>query len=281
MADDNPIRALLTQGQSIWYDYIRRDLMADGELTRLIEEDGLRGMTSNPTIFDKAIGESALYDEALLRALEASPQAIPEELFYRLAIEDIRLAADAFLGVYEQSEGRDGYVSLEVSPELAHDTEATIAEARALFERVNRPNLMIKVPATLAGLPAVETLIAEGVNVNVTLLFSLERYRAVLEAYLRGIERRIETGLPVTRVASVASFFVSRVDGVVDKQLEASDDARAQALRGQAAIANAKLAYAHFQAVTTLKPHGVVSDNFRELGDKTARVGICVISVRT
>lgn len=248
MAKDNPIHALLAHGQSVWYDYIRRDLMVDGELSRLIAEDGLRGMTSNPTIFDKAISETELYDEALLRAVEATPEAGPEALFYDLAIEDIRLAADAFLGVYEESGGRDGYVSLEVSPELAHDTQATVAEARALFERVNRPNLMIKVPATLAGLPAIETLVAEGVNVNVTLLFALERYRAVLEAYLRGIERRVAAGLPVERVASVASFFVSRVDGVVDKQL-AAGGAQAQALLGKAAIANAKLAYAHFRKV--------------------------------
>lgn len=248
MTQRHPIRALLEQGQSIWYDYIRRDLLAEGGLARLIESDGLRGMTSNPTIFDKAVSETRLYDEAILAALKDTPEASDTELFYTIAVEDIRLAADAFLGVYEQSGGRDGFVSLEVSPDLAHDTEGTIEEARELFTRVNRPNLMIKVPATPEGLPAIERLTAEGVNVNVTLLFSVQRYQAVLEAYMRGIERRLEAGLPVDRIASVASFFVSRVDTAVDKQLETRGE-EARRLLGRTAIANAKLAYAHYLSV--------------------------------
>ncbi|MGD8497277.1 MAG: transaldolase [Chromatiales bacterium] len=250
MGERNPLQQLSELGQSIWYDYIRRDLMADGELTRLIEMDDLRGMTSNPTIFDKAISETSLYDQTILETLQSAPNLDATELFYRLAIEDIRLAADAFLAVYDETRGRDGYVSLEVSPRLARDTEATVVEAHSLYERVRRPNLMIKVPATIEGLPAIETLIADGVNVNVTLLFSVQRYQAVLEAYLRGLERRVEAGLPIDRIASVASFFVSRVDTTIDKQLtERGGDANA--LLGKSAIANAKLAYGHFQQVTS------------------------------
>jgi transaldolase len=247
---DNPIRRLLEHGQSIWYDYIRRDLMASGELTRLIQEDGLRGMTSNPTIFDKAIAETTLYDETLLRAMRAEPGLDARGLFHRVAIEDIRLAADAFLPVYEQTRAQDGYVSLEVSPELAHDTEGSVAEARELAEAVSRPNLMIKIPATREGLPAIEQLIGEGISVNVTLLFAVERYQAVLDAYLRGLESRRERGLSIERIASVASFFVSRVDGVIDPLLSEARDARAAPLIGKIAIANAKLAYAHYREVS-------------------------------
>ncbi len=257
MGERNALQDLLGLGQSIWYDYIRRDLMADGELARLIETDGLRGMTSNPTIFDKAISETSLYDEAILESLRRSPGLEATDLFYELAIEDIRLAADAFLATYEETKARDGYVSLEVSPTLARETEASVTEAHSLFERVARPNLMIKIPATLEGLQAIETLIADGVNVNVTLLFSVERYKAVLEAYLRGLERRVDAGLPIDRIASVASFFVSRVDTAVDKQLS-QGDAKAQTLMGKTAIANAKLAYAHYQQV-------IASDRFNRL----------------
>lgn len=263
MGERNALQDLLGLGQSVWYDYIRRDLMADGELARLIESDGLRGMTSNPTIFDKAISETSLYDEAILGTLQSSPGIEATELFYALAIEDIRLAADSFLAVYEETKGRDGYVSLEVSPKLADQTQASVTEAHALFERVRRPNLMIKIPATLEGLPAIETLIGDGVNVNVTLLFSLERYQAVLEAYLRGLERRLDAGLPIDRIASVASFFVSRVDTAVDKQL-AEGDAEARALMGKSAIANAKLAYAHLQEV-------LASDRFARLAKAGAQ----------
>lgn len=263
MSERNALRDLLNLGQSIWYDYIRRDLMAGGELARLIETDGLRGMTSNPTIFDKAISETSLYDEAILRALQTSAGMDATQLFHELAIEDIRLAADAFLAVYEETRADDGYVSLEVAPGLARDSAGTVDEARSLFERVHRPNLMIKVPATVQGLPAIEALIAEGINVNVTLLFSVERYQAVLDAYLRGLEQRVEAGLPIDRIASVASFFVSRLDGVIDKQLD-EGNAEARALMGKAAIANAKLAYAHFQET-------MASDRFARLEQAGAK----------
>lgn len=258
MATRAIIKEILEQGQSIWYDYIRRDLMAEGELDRLIGEDGLRGMTSNPTIFDKAIAHTDLYDEAIQRHARQHPTATPTELFFDLAIEDIRLAADAFLGVYEQSEGRDGFVSLEVSPALARHIDGTVEEAKHLFQRVDRPNLMIKVPATREGLPAMRQLIAEGVNVNATLLFSVDRYRAVFDAYLLGIEDRVKQGLPVERIASVASLFVSRVDTAVDQRLDAHAEPEATALKGKIALANAKLAYAHFQDV-------VAGERFRKL----------------
>ena len=241
---ENPLRKLNAAGQSVWYDYIRRNLLG-AELQRLIEQDDLRGITSNPTIFEKALTGGHDYDEALRRELRHAPEATPRELFYTLAVEDIRQAADQLRPVYERTDGVDGMVSLEVSPDLAHDTEATIGEARALAERVDRPNLMVKVPATEAGLPAVETLIAEGINVNVTLLFAVERYRAVAEAYIRGLERRHEAGQPLARIASVASFFVSRVDSALDPLLAE----RHPDLQGRIAIANAKRAYRAFEDI--------------------------------
>ncbi|TCO82797.1 transaldolase [Plasticicumulans lactativorans] len=239
---DNPLRALNASGQSVWYDNIQRSMLAAGELAALVERDDLRGVTSNPAIFEKAIGGSSDYDAAIAQALARRPQATPRELFTGLAIDDIRAAAEVLLPVYRRSGGVDGMVSLEVAPDLAHDTAATVREARELHARLDSPNVMIKVPATRAGVPAVEQLIAEGINVNVTLLFAVERYREVAEAWLRGLEQRLNRGQPVDRIASVASFFVSRVDAALDPQLAAA----APGLCGHIAIANARLAYRHF-----------------------------------
>ena len=247
----NPLRRLQEFGQSIWYDNIERKMLYSGDLARLIDEDGLRGITSNPTIFEKAIACSNDYDDSLAKWLHAATSQDSRSLFFNLAIEDIQGAADLLKSVYDTTQGRDGYVSLEVSPDLAYDVEATIAEAERLHERVNRPNLMIKVPATNEGVLAFEYLIAKGINVNVTLLFSVERYKAVVEAYLAGLEARMLKGLAVDNIASVASFFVSRVDAAADKLLEkasATEPAAAE-LQGQIAVANAKLAYAWYQQV--------------------------------
>lgn len=240
----NPLKQLERCGQSIWIDYIRRDLMTSGELGRLIEE-GLRGMTSNPTIFEKAIAGSPDYDKALRSLLAKNPPPDAQALYEALAVEDIQMAADLLRPVYEQSGGADGYVSLEASPHLARDTDGTIAEARRLWQRVARPNLMIKVPATPEGIPAIEALIAEGININITLIFSLSHYEAVARAYLRGLERSAEP----PRIASVASFFVSRIDTAVDRELEAVGTPEALALRGKAAVASAKLAYRRFREI--------------------------------
>src|SRR5689334_5840034 len=240
------MQALLDLGQSVWLDYLRRGMLRSGELQSLID-DGLRGMTSNPTIFEHAIGGSTDYDEEL-RTLAASPLA-DQEVFERLAVEDVREAADLFRPVYDTTAGADGFVSLEVSASLARDTEGTVAEARRLWAAVGRPNLMIKVPGTKEGWPAVERLLTEGINVNITLLFAIEHYRQVAEAYLRALEARIATGQPVDRLSSVASFFVSRVDTETDRRLEAKGGALLD-LRGKVAIANARLAYAWFRELT-------------------------------
>jgi transaldolase len=241
----NPLVTLGQRGQSPWYDFITRDLVRSGELARLIREDGLLGMTSNPTIFEKAIAGSADYDEDI-RTSAAKGQSA-EETFFGLAIADVQAACDLFKPVWERTKGMDGMVSLEVSPTLAHDTAGTIAQAAQLWERVARPNVMIKIPGTKAGLPAITESLARGINVNVTLLFSVERYREVIEAFLQGVERRIAAGGKVDRLASVASFFVSRVDGRIDPQLDKLGDAGAK-LRGSIAIANAAVAYAAFEA---------------------------------
>ena len=226
-------------GQSICLDYIRRSLIQSGELKRLIKEQSVTGMTSNPTIFDKAISGSSDYDETLASLLKQDATAGPGRLYEELAIEDIRMAADALRPIWERTGGGDGYVSLEVSPELAHDTERSIGEALRLWKAVERPNLMIKIPATPEGIPAVEALIAEGLNVNVTLMFSLAHYEAVAQAYLKGLEK---CATP-EKVASVASFFVSRVDTAVDKLLESLGSPQANALRGKIAIANSRRVY--------------------------------------
>ncbi|OBS10146.1 transaldolase [Acidihalobacter prosperus] len=249
MSNPTPPNALAELGQSIWLDYIRRDLMSSGELQRMVSQEGLRGMTSNPAIFDKALSEGGLYDAALVEAYRSDPQLTPQELFFALAVEDIRAAADHFADVYRASGRRDGFVSLEVSPELAHDADATVNEALALHNRVNRANVMIKVPATRAGLQAIRHLTEAGISINVTLLFSVSRYAEVVEAYLDGLEARLDRGLALGGISSVASFFVSRVDSLIDDRLAEHPAPEAQALQGRAAIANAQLAYAHFLVV--------------------------------
>lgn len=238
------LKAIVEQGQSIWLDYIRRDLVDGGALASLVTEDGLRGLTSNPAIFEKAIAASTRYDASIAGHVRAG-QRDPEQLVEVLAIEDIRMAADVFWPVYQETNALDGYVSLEVSPRLASDSQRTLDEARRLWRTVGRPNLMIKVPGTPAGVPVVRALIAEGINVNVTLLFSRTAYAAVAEAYLLGLEDRAAKGEPIDRIASVASFFISRIDAVMDATLEGE----ATALSGRIAIANAKLAYQDFLAL--------------------------------
>jgi transaldolase len=237
------LHALRDAGTSPWLDYIDRTMLANGELDRRIRDDALMGMTSNPTIFEKALADGTAYDEELL-ALPAD--LTPRGCFERLATTDVQRACDAFAGVYAATHALDGYVSLEVGPDLAHDAEATVAEAHALWAAVNRPNLMIKVPGTAEGATATRRLIADGINVNVTLLFSVSAHDRVIEAYLAGLEDRAAAGQPLDRVASVASFFVSRVDSAVDGQLAALGTPEALAMQGRTAIANAKVAYAHF-----------------------------------
>jgi len=240
----NPLKALWEeQGQAVWLDFIERRLLTGGGLARLVEEDGVRGVTSNPSIFQKAIEGSDAYDAMVDELLAKNPGMNAVELYEAVAIADIRLAADELRPVWDQSSGTDGFVSLEVSPRLARDTAGTVTEAQRLWAEVGRPNLMIKVPATPEGIPAIERLIGEGVNVNATLMFSLEDYEAVAHAYLRGIAACAEPA----RVASVASFFVSRVDTKVDAALEAIGTEEALALCGKAAVANAKLAYRRFE----------------------------------
>jgi transaldolase len=249
----NPLKTLATLGQSIWLDYIRKDLIASGELRRLIEEDGLRGMTSNPAIFEKAIVGSQDYDREI-QALAQAGKGV-QEIYETLSQQDVRSAADVFRPLYDRTEGRDGFVSLEVNPHLARDTQGTLAEARRLWRGLDRPNVLIKVPGTAAGLPVITGLISEGINVNVTLLFGLPRYRQVAEAYLAGIEARLGQGQDVSRIASVASFFVSRIDALVDPLLEkrilagGSGGGRAKQALGQVAVASAKMAYQSFKEI--------------------------------
>lgn len=236
----NPIEKLTSLGQSLWYDNIQRRLLENGELQAMIERGEIRGVTSNPTIFNNAIAKTTDYDSALTPLAWAGWDA--EKIFWQLAIEDIKAACDAFQPLYEETNGGDGYVSLEVSPYIAHDTDATVAQAEQLWARVRRPNLMIKIPATKEGIPAIRKAIAAGVNVNVTLIFSLTRYAEVMNAYLSGLEDRLAAGHPIDHIASVASFFVSRVDTKIDPKLPDGSP-----LKGKAAIANAKLAYDLYQ----------------------------------
>ncbi len=249
----NSLRQLGTLGQSIWLDYIRRDLIACGGLQLLIAEDGLRGMTSNPSIFEKAIAESNEYDEDIQSmALEGKSA---EAIYQSLSQGDVKGAADEFRPLYDSTDGKDGYVSLEVNPHLAHDTDGTTAEARRLWAALDRPNVLIKVPGTADGLPAIQQLIGEGISVNVTLLFGLPRYRQVAEAYIAGIEARVAQGKPVKHVASVASFFVSRIDVLVDSLLEkliaggGKKADLAKEARGQVAISSAKMAYQIYKEI--------------------------------
>ena len=246
-ATTNPLLELPGLGQSVWYDYIRRDLITSGELARLIAEDGLRGITSNPSIWEKAIAGSTDYAEAI-EALRRDGEADPKAVYEQLAIQDIRDAADAFRPVYEQTGRRDGLVSIEVSPDLAHDTEGTIAEAERLWSAIGRDNAMVKVPATQEGIPAIRELTGRGVNVNITLLFAIPVYEQVIDAYMSGLERLAAGGGDLARIASVASFFVSRIDTIADAKLDEAGGQNARELQGKVAIANAKLAYQSFNA---------------------------------
>jgi len=265
---DNPLLTLGTLGQSIWLDYIRRDLIVNGELRHLIEEDGLRGMTSNPSIFEKAIAGSHDYD-ADIRVMVREGTGV-KDIYEALSQRDVQSAVDEFRPLYDKTEGRDGYVSLEVNPHLAHDTRGTMEEARRLWAALNRPNVLIKVPGTAEGLPVIQQLVSEGINVNVTLLFGIPRYRQVAEAYLAGIEARAAQAKPVKMVASVASFFVSRIDALVDPLLDkliaqgGQDADLARVLHGQIAIASAKAAYQVYKEVFGSK-------RFRALAAKGAR----------
>lgn len=260
----NPLVALGRLGQSPWYDFITRDLVHSGELARLIREDGLLGMTSNPTIFEKAISGSSTYDDDIRRL--AARGASPSQIFEELAVDDVRAACDVFRDTFERADNGDGTVSLEVSPTLAHDTDGTLHEAERLWRAVDRPNAMIKIPGTLEGLPAITRCLAQGINVNVTLLFSVERYQQVVEAFLHGLEQRVSMHLPVDHVYSVASFFVSRVDTKLDPVLDSLTPQRpeAAAIRGTIATANAAVAYAYFR-------HVLESDRWQALAERGAK----------
>jgi transaldolase len=259
----NPLLRLHELGQSVWLDLVSRKLVRSGELQQLIADDGLRGVTSNPTIFDKAIGGSQDYDESIRRTARAGKNSA--EIYQVLMVEDLRGAADLFRPAFDREDGRDGFVSMEVSPHLAHDTAGTLEEARRFWQALDRPNAMIKVPATEEGIPAIRQLTSEGINVNITLLFGLPRYRQVVDAYISGLEELAARGRPLSRIASVASFFLSRIDVLLDPKIEkfvgdpfdgqeaapgSGDGHRAdlaRELRGQVAIASAKLAYEIYQ----------------------------------
>jgi transaldolase len=255
------MRALLEFGQSVWLDDLKRRMTRSGELANLIAK-GLRGMTSNPSIFEHAIASSTDYDEDISRLIHAN--SADRDVFEALAIEDVREAADVFRPVFEETRGADGFVSIEVSPALARDTHGSIAEARRLWHAVNRPNVMVKIPGTREGWPAIERCLTEGININITLLFSIEHYREVAEAYMRALEARLKSGQSIDRLASVASMFVSRIDSEVDQRLEGSGAASA-GFRGRVAIANARLTYAAFLEITH-------SDRWRALAKGGARV---------
>jgi transaldolase / glucose-6-phosphate isomerase len=252
----NPLKELLNFGKSVWLDYIRRDLLTGGELKRLIDEDGLRGMTSNPTIFEKAIAGGTLYDD-LLNSLRSRTDLDAKGRFEVLAIRDIQDAADMFRPVYESTKRRDGYVSIEVSPYLARDMKGSLEEARRLWKSVGRENVMVKIPGTAEGLPAIQQAISEGININITLLFAQDVYVKVAEAYIAGLEQFAKNGGDVSRMASVASFFISRIDSAVDAiietRLKASKDAREQeqlkSIQGKVAIANGKQTYEKYQTI--------------------------------
>lgn len=250
---ENLLKKIQSAGQSIWYDNIQRSLIHSGKMAGMIQEDGIRGITSNPTIFDKAISGGTEYDVDITRYI--SEGVTGEDLYWALVIKDIQDAADLFAPVYKDTKGVDGFISIEVNPHLANDAEGTIKQAKELHAKVNRKNVMIKVPATKEGLIAIEALVGEGIHVNVTLIFSIQRYREVIEAYLKGLESLSESGKSVGSVQSVASFFVSRVDGVVDAQIDALIEANRgnkellNSLKGMTGIANSKKAYQVFQEI--------------------------------
>jgi transaldolase len=262
----NELEAL---GQAVWLDFIDREIIANGDLARLIEDDGLTGVTSNPSIFEKAIGQGRAYDDSLTAYGRDHPSASAMERYEALAIEDLRSAADILRPAYNRLQGRDGFVSMEVSPYLADDTDGTIAEAMRLWRRLDRPNVMIKIPGTPAGTPAIAASVADGININITLLFGLEAYKQVAMAHAAGLEERLRRGQPIDRIASVASFFVSRIDGAIDKEIDrrvAADDPESdalKALRGKVAIANAKMAYQWYLEF-------IASDRWKALADAGA-----------
>lgn len=262
----NPLILLESYGQSIWLDYISRHLIESGKLQRLIDEDGITGVTSNPAIFEKAIAESHDYDSMIDRMSGQSPQAI----YNAISVKDIQESAEKFRPIYDRTHGRDGFVSLEVSPALARDTQGTLEEARRLWQEVNRPNVLIKVPATQEGLPAIRQLISEGININITLLFALSRYQEVAEAYMAGLEARVAQGQPINGIASVASFFLSRIDVLTDPMLKAKmedpNPQLAEAARrayGQVAIACARKAYQIYKELYK-------SERFHKLAERGA-----------
>lgn len=267
--NNNPLKKLESLGQSIWLDYIRRDLITSGELQKLIDEDGLRGMTSNPAIFEKAIAESNLYDAEIQKM--AIDEKNVNDIYEATSQQDVQGAADVFRPLYEKTSGEDGYVSLEVNPHLAHNTKGTIQEGRRLWSLLDRPNIFIKVPATTEGLVAIRQLISDGINVNVTLLFGLARYRAVAEAYIEGLEACVAKRKPIFQINSVASFFLSRIDTLVDPMLEETMETdgkkkeMAVEAHGEVAIASARAAYQIYKEVFG-------SIRFKKLSEKGARV---------
>jgi len=271
----NPLLELKAQRQSVWYDNLNRDLIKTGLLKRLVEDDGVGGGTSNPSIFEKAVGASDAYDEHLAEIV--GPGVSLDETFDALTVTDVGLSADIFRGIYDETEGADGYASLEVSPLIAADTETTTSEAKRLFAALGRPNAMIKIPGTPEGLPAVERSLADGINVNITLLFGVDSYEQVALTYIAALEKRAKAGLPLDRIGSVASFFISRVDSTVDGRLEEKIKAvesdlerrRLSALMGKAGVANAKIAYAKFQEIFS-------GDRWAALAEKGARVQRCL-----
>ena len=271
----NPLVELKSQRQSVWYDNLNRELIKTGLLQRLVDDDGVSGGTSNPSIFEKAVGASDAYDEHLAEIVR--PNVSLDETYDALTVTDVGLSADIFRAVYDETEGADGYASLEVSPLIADDTETTTSEAKRLFAALDRPNAMIKIPGTPEGLPAVEQSLADGINVNITLLFGVDSYEQVALRYIAALETRAKAGLPLDRIASVASFFVSRVDSMVDGQLEEKIKAvegdlerrRLSALLGKAGVANAKIAYAKFQEIFS-------GERWAKLAAKGARVQRCL-----
>ena len=265
----NPLKGLEAAGQAAWLDFVDRRFMAEGGLRKLVDEDGLTGVTSNPSIFEKAIGHSDAYDEQLEKDVDEADSTV-ETAYEALAIKDIRDACDTLRPVYDRLSAKDGYVSIEVSPYLALETDTTIAAARRLWKTVDKPNLMVKIPGTKPGVPAIRQALEDGININVTLLFAVSAYEAVLEAYLSALEARVAKGEPIDRLASVASFFVSRIDSQIDKAIDArakdgdGESEALKALKGKVAIANAKLAYAWYQEL-------IASDRWQALAAKGAR----------
>jgi transaldolase len=272
MTATNHLLEIETYGQSIWMDNLTRDLIESGELARLINDRGLKGITSNPAIFEKAIVGNKIYDADIEAGLRAGKSV--EEIYESLIFTDIRNACDIFMPVYEQSNGLDGYISIEVPPTIAHSTETTISEARRYYREIGKPNVMIKIPGTVEGLPAVEEVISDGINVNVTLLFSVQSYINTAWAYIRGLEKRAERGEDISKISSVASFFLSRIDSNIDGRIDAiikagasdtSSKARLEAVKGKVAIANAKIAYEEYQKI-------IASDRWQALAAKGAKV---------